>query len=165
MSRSLAFAALLALLLAQTCTLAALAAAQNPRSAERRWKDRGDDVLIDQKTRLEWSRLDNGREIDWHEAKRYCDGKHDGWRLPDLTELMAIYDSSVSGTVCLRALCHLSAYFDLTGEWFWSATPVGADGSDGSELTWGVLMVNGAKTGSVREASYGARALCVRNPS
>ena len=142
-----------------------LAGAHEDAGPQSRWTDLGDGVLKDGRTGLQWTRQDNGSEIDWNRASHYCEDKRNGWRLPDISELLAIYEAGVSGTICGRALCHLSPRFDLSGEWFWSATPVGVDGSDGPELSWGVLMVNGARTPSVREAAYGARALCVRNAS
>ena len=154
---------LLAVFSLRACTHEALAREQFGTAG--RWTDLGDGILKDGSTGLEWTQRDNGREIDWNQAARYCSGKQKGWRLPTLSELLAIYDGGVSGIVCGHALCHLSPQFDLSGEWFWSATPVGIDGSDGPELNWGVLMVNGAKTPSVRELAYGARALCVRNAS
>jgi len=141
------------------------AVARESFGPDARWTEVSDEVLKDGHTGLEWTRRDSGREIDWNQAARYCSERQRGWRLPSLAELLVIYEAGISGTLCGRALCHVSPRFDLSGEWFWSATPVGTDGSDGPELTWGVLMVNGAQTPSVREAAYGARALCVRNAS
>jgi hypothetical protein len=130
-----------------------------------RWVAINTSTLTDGKTGLQWTRQDSGLELDWHAAKRHCEDRREGWRLPTLPELEAIYDANVNGTPCGKDLCHIAPQFDLSGAWFWSATSVGVDGSDGPELTWGMLMVNGARTPSVREVSYGARALCVRKQS
>jgi hypothetical protein len=154
-----------ALVIPLSAMTSAVAGTDRPATSQQRWATLGDDVLEDGRTGLQWTRRDNGREIDWHEAVRYCEDKHSRWRLPSLAELKAIYDRSISGTLCGQDLCHLPMQFDLTGAWFWSDTPVGPDGSDGPELAWGLLMVNGAQTPSVREAGYGARALCVRSAS
>ena len=129
---------------------------------ESRWTDLGSGVLRDSRSGLQWTRDDNGSDIDWEGAQSYCDGKRSGWRLPSLEELAAIYDQTDAGTRCADALCKNSSQFHLTGSWFWSATQVGKDSTDGIELAWGLLMVNGARTQSVREVSYGSRALCVR---
>jgi hypothetical protein len=129
-----------------------------------RWTDLGSAVLKDAMTGLEWTRDDNGSDIDWSDAKAYCDGRSKGWRLPSLKELKAIFDQAESGARCDQALCKVSSRFNLTGTWFWSATQVGADSTDGNELAWGVLLVNGAQTQAVRNASYGSRTLCVREP-
>ena len=55
------------------------------------------DVVVDQKTRLMWASEDNGRNISWFAAKRYCE-KYDGagyddWRVPTLDELASLYGS------------------------------------------------------------------------
>lgn len=128
-----------------------------------RWEHPGNGILKDTLTQLEWSQDDNGDDIDWHDAKSYCDGKHNGWRLPSLQELESIYDKHERGVPCAHAICKVTSQFHLTGAWFWSATQVGKDSTDGIELAWGVVMVNGAPTQNVREASYGSRALCVRS--
>jgi Protein of unknown function (DUF1566) len=140
----------------------AFAAGPAEMSGEGRWRDLGNGVLVDARTGLQWTSNDNGGELDWNDAKSYCSGKRNGWRLPSLEELTALYDEAAGGTRCAQALCKVSSKFNLTGSWFWSATQVGKDSTDGIELAWGVLLVNGAQTQSVREAAYGSRALCVR---
>jgi hypothetical protein len=140
----------------------AVAASHDEVHGESRWTDLGNGVLRDGRTALEWTKDDNGGDIDWNGAKSYCDGRRRGWRLPSLQELKAIFDPTDRGARCAQALCKVSSQFNLTGAWFWSATQVGPDATDGSELAWGVLMVNGAQTQTVRDASYGSRTLCVR---
>jgi Protein of unknown function (DUF1566) len=127
-----------------------------------RWKTLGNGVLEDGRTMLQWLQDDNGGDIDWNDARSYCEGKHDGWRLPSLRELKTIYNEQERGVKCAQTICRVSSKFHVTGTWFWSATQVGKDATDGIELAWGVLMTNGAQTQTVREASYGSRALCVR---
>jgi len=114
--------------------------------------------------KLEWLQNDNGGDIDWNSAKSYCEGRHRGWRLPSLRELESLYDEHERGVGCGQAMCKVSSQFHLTGTWFWSVTQVGKDSTDGIELAWGVLMANGARTQTVRDASYGSRVLCVRDP-
>jgi hypothetical protein len=129
-----------------------------------RWTELESGVLKDGRTGLEWTRDDNGGDIDWNEAKAYCDGRGKGWRLPSLRELKTIFDPAEPGVRCAEMHCKVSSQFKLTGAWFWSTTQVGADSTDGDELAWGILMVNGAQTQAVRDASYGSRTLCVRQP-
>jgi Protein of unknown function (DUF1566) len=131
---------------------------------EVRWKNLGNGVLKDARTKLEWLQDDNGDDIDWNEAESYCDRRHRGWRLPTLPELKTIYDEREAGVQCAQAICKVSSEFHLTGDWFWSATQVGKDSTDGIELAWGVLLANGAQTQTVRDAAYGSRALCARGP-
>lgn len=129
-----------------------------------RWENLGNGIVKDARTKLEWLQDDNGDDIDWNKAKSTCEGRHDGWRLPSLQELKSIYDEHAPGVRCAQAMCKVSSQFHLTGSWFWSATQVGKDSTDGIDLAWGVLMANGAQTQTVRDASYGSRALCVRGP-
>jgi len=138
--------------------------ALGPPNGATRWTRPGNGILKDGMTGLEWSRDDNGRDINWNDAKAYCEGRSKGWRLPSLQELKAIFDPAEPGLRCAEMQCKVSSQFKLTGTWFWSATQVGADSTDGDELTWGALMVNGAQTQAVRDASYGSRALCVHEP-
>jgi hypothetical protein len=129
-----------------------------------RWTDLGNGVLRDQSTTLEWTQEDNGTDIDWNDSKTSCSDRGKGWRLPSLQELKSIFDPTEPGVRCAETQCKVSSQFHLTGPWFWSATQVGADSTDGNELAWGVLLVNGAQTQAVRDASYGSRTLCVREP-
>jgi hypothetical protein len=129
-----------------------------------RWKNLGNGALWDARTKQEWLQEDNGDEINWNSARSFCEERHRGWRMPSLPELKSIYDEHEPGVRCAQAICKVSSQFHLTGTWFWSATQVGKDSTDGIELAWGVLMTNGAQTQAVRDASWGSRVLCVRNP-
>jgi polyisoprenoid-binding protein YceI len=121
-------------------------------------------TLLDVRSKLEWTRSDNGHDIDWHRAGRFCNDLSGKWRLPTAEELLSLYDSMATvGVSCGSARCRVTGPFELTGGWFWSADSVGNDGSDGDELAWGVLLVNGARTKSVKELGDGSRALCVRS--
>jgi hypothetical protein len=43
-----------------------------------------------------WAAKDNGRDIEWQDAKFYCENYHGGgykdWRMPTLDELEGVYD-------------------------------------------------------------------------
>ena len=116
-----------------------------------RWSLLNDATLLDAKSRLEWTRNDNGHDIDWHRAGRFCGDLPGNWRLPTADELVSLYEDRTAATLCGITSCRVSAPFDLTGEWFWSADSVGNDGSDGNELAWGVLLFNGSRSKSVKE--------------
>ncbi len=72
-----------------------------------------------------WSRTDNGYDINWHRADRYCKGLTLGgytdWRLPTIEELEKLYDPDAEGRYKIRAP------FQLTGAWVWSSTKKGSD--------------------------------------
>ncbi|MDI6688543.1 MAG: DUF1566 domain-containing protein [Desulfobacterales bacterium] len=59
------------------------------------------EIVLDTKTGLMWAARDNGEDITWHDAKRYCDnyrgGGYTDWRMPTIDELMNLYDVNTDG--------------------------------------------------------------------
>lgn len=57
-----------------------------------------DGTVADTRTGLMWAAKDNGKNINWNAAKRYCDnysvGGYSDWRLPTIDELKGLYDKS-----------------------------------------------------------------------
>ena len=53
-------------------------------------------TVLDTKTKLMWATKDNGSDIEWQDAKFYCENYHSGgykdWRMPTLDELEGVYD-------------------------------------------------------------------------
>ena len=44
-----------------------------------RWTDMGNGIIKDSQTGLEWAQRDNGSDVNWNQARRYCEGlKLDG---------------------------------------------------------------------------------------
>ncbi len=58
-------------------------------------------TVIDTKTGLMWAAKDNGEDINWNDAKRYCEnyrgGGYTNWRMPTYNELAGLYDKNRSG--------------------------------------------------------------------
>jgi hypothetical protein len=56
-------------------------------------------VWIDPSTSLMWAAKDNGKDVSWRQAMKYCHGlRLDGyseWRLANMAELQGIYDKTV----------------------------------------------------------------------
>jgi len=54
-------------------------------------------TVLDTKTGLMWASKDNGKDINWQDAKRYCEnyrgGGYNDWRMPTLDELKGTYDN------------------------------------------------------------------------
>src|SRR4051812_15983785 len=78
------------------------------------WIDRGDSVSTQGQSGLQWSREDNGRDIDWAGAKSFCAAKGVGWRLPSLDELAALAAQSArnhDSTACGGASCQAPPQF------------------------------------------------------
>jgi hypothetical protein len=133
--------------------------------ASQRWT-RVDQVLEDTTTRLRWTIKDNGADIDWNAALAYCTARGAGWRLPSIEELHSLYletPAKATPVACGESTCRTAPQLVLSASWLWSSTPVGADAYDGVELAWGMSLVNGARTQTVKELSYGSRALCVHD--
>src|ERR1700761_7980949 len=59
-----------------------------------RWIAADEQVVHDTLTRLEWTRADNGYDIDWTHAKEFCNHLPGPWRLPTIEELAALYERS-----------------------------------------------------------------------
>ena len=55
-------------------------------------------TVLDTRTNLMWAAKDNGRDIDWANAKSYCEnyrgGGYTDWRMPTQYELEGLYDNS-----------------------------------------------------------------------
>jgi len=56
-------------------------------------------VVTDTSTGLQWAAKDNGRSINWHNARAYCNnysgGGHTDWRLPSVSELEDLYRAGI----------------------------------------------------------------------
>jgi hypothetical protein len=84
------------------------------------------DTVRDTRTSLEWTARDSGQDVAWHDADRYCrtltrGGGQTPWRLPEIRELEALSDASVTQP-CGDRPCHLDAAIQLGGPYVWSAT-------------------------------------------
>jgi len=131
------------------------------------WKDNGNQTLTDTVTGLIWTQNDNRRDINWDDAKRYCDtlrlaGYH--WRLPEIDELQAMHilSRTDSTTPCSRENpCKVSALFHLTSDEFWSATPSTNDPVDGRARAWFFEFEYGYRSQNEASNSPDERALCV----
>jgi hypothetical protein len=56
------------------------------------------ETVLDTQTNLMWAAKDNGRDIDWYSAQKYCEnfrgGGYTDWRLPKKDELAELFDKS-----------------------------------------------------------------------
>ncbi|MGB8379383.1 MAG: protein kinase [Rhodanobacteraceae bacterium] len=132
--------------------------AAQERAARAGFVDLGNGVLKDTKTGRQWTQSDNGFDIDWDDAKSYCERMGGGWRLPSVDELAAIYDARVpSPKECATGhTCKVSHLFNLTGELYWSGT------HSGSTEAWTVYLTYGGWSSDPMSISKIRRALCAR---
>ena len=120
-------------------------------------EDAGGGVLRQPATGLEWTQANNGQAFEWKGAKRYCEGKGSGWRLPSVDELSGIYDESdVLHTACGSVTCDVSPLFKLTRGYFWSGD------KSGSSEAWSVDLFFGHRHAPFVSIEADPRALCVR---
>ncbi|KAF0154405.1 MAG: hypothetical protein FD159_2601 [Syntrophaceae bacterium] len=57
-----------------------------------------DGTVLDTRTNLMWAAKDNGANINWQNARRYCEnyrgGGYSDWRMPTQNELTGLYDKN-----------------------------------------------------------------------
>jgi uncharacterized protein DUF1566 len=113
-------------------------------------------VYLDPETKLMWTKEDNGRDIDWHEANEYAkqlrQGGHSDWRLPTIEELEKLYDPKAG------IQYNIKKPFKLTGFWVWSSTTKGSDSAYYFHFLGGLR-------GLFHPTDISARAVCVRQSS
>lgn len=121
-----------------------------------RWVAAADGVM-DNVSRLLWTRQDNGADVDWAGAQAWCEGLGQGWRLPSRAELEALTSGSAGETTpCRGSQCKAPALFTLSSYWMWS----GDRNADGNAVYH--YLHTGHTQSSPTDYKLNARALCVR---
>lgn len=122
-----------------------------------------DVTWTDPNTGLTWAGQDNGSNLTWQQAASYCKnlrlGGHSDWRLPEISELAAIYDPErkfFDPSLNYHGQ-HIKGGIRMTGVGYWSNTAGDASGQ-ASEFRF----MGGARQSNFLDNSEGSRALCVR---
>ena len=102
-----------------------------------------------------WLQSDNGGDVDWEGAKKFCAGK--GGRLPTDDELRQLHSEGKVTTQCGEYPCNMSHLFRLSGRFFWSSTPFEKD----QAIVVGLAGVRPAVQSVKTNVSKDARVLCV----
>jgi hypothetical protein len=133
---------------------------------------------VDPSTGLMWASMDNGKDVSWRQAMKYCrDLRFAGfsdWRLPTLAELEGIYDKKTeSPGENPRSRWHESEAmnFHVKGNLFitgdqWSSTQIPDDRGHPSGYEWYFDFNEGRSNNQPSGFPYSSssmRALCVRN--
>lgn len=129
---------------------------------------------VDPSTGLMWAAKDNGKDISWKKAMKYCRERrtagYSDWRLAGLDELERIYDKSLdpSGMVGQRKgwsfADRVKGNIYLTGDQ-WSSTRRLDDRGKPSGYAWRFDFNEGRSFGGDEEwFTTNKRALCVRGP-
>jgi hypothetical protein len=94
-----------------------------------------DGTVLDTKTDLMWAAKDNGSDINWGNAKSYCEnyrgGGYTDWRMPTLDDLEGLYDENKPRTVACYNLgkpIHVTTeLIDITCYAPWASETRGSD--------------------------------------
>ena len=114
------------------------------------------DSVRDLRTGLLWAAADNGADIDWLDAGKYCANLGAGWQLPSLPELMSLYDETGTYTRnCGESICKVTPAITVTAGYHWSRIPAE------ESRAWVVDFANGARQSMAVINPFFIRALCV----
>lgn len=121
------------------------------------------DTVLDTRTNLMWAARDNGSNVNWSEARRYCEtyrgGGYSDWRMPTQGELAGLYDpaSSYQATQLTLFNVHLTGLIELSSPLIWASETRGSDAASFS-------FIRGGRNWTYRfYDSYTYRALPVRS--
>jgi hypothetical protein len=117
-------------------------------------------TVLDTRTNLMWAAKDNGRNINWAEAKNYCEnyrgGGYTDWRMPTQEELAGLYDMGKSYKSDCGMNAHLTELICLTCTAPWAFEKRGSEaaifGFDPGKRYW-----------APQSRDHGTRALPVRS--
>ena len=90
-------------------------------------------TVLDTRTNLMWAARDNGSNINWLNAKSYCEnyrgGGYTDWRMPTRKELVGLYDANKSQKIeCGSPPNHIATdLIYLTCWWVWGSETRGSD--------------------------------------
>ena len=87
---------------------------------------------------LEWGEVSD-REMNWFEAKKWCEEKGKGWRLPTRVELLQAFDEKIEG---------------FKGYTFWSSTEY----YNSTANAWYVNLYTGYTSNNTKVTAYSVRA-------
>ena len=84
------------------------------------------ETVLDTRTNLMWAAKDNGRDINWADAKSYClnyrGAGYTDWRMPKQDELASLYDiAKTYKSNCFEMSIHLTELIRLTCGLVWSS--------------------------------------------
>ena len=124
-------------------------------SDDGRFVDNGDRTVSDTRTGLMWAARDNDGDINWSNAKSYCDrysgGGHTDWRLPAQDELAGLYNAGIR-----YKKGHI---IDITDYWPWAAETRGS----GTGMAASFSFSYGNREWNYQSNSRSYRALPVRS--
>jgi hypothetical protein len=117
-------------------------------------------TVLDKSTNLMWAAKDNGNNITWADAKRYCEnyrrGGYTDWRLPTSDELAGLYDFTKTYKSDCGKDAHLTELIRLT-----CTAPWASETSGSTAAIFG--FDPGKRYSAPQSREHGTRALPVRS--
>ena len=117
-------------------------------------------TVLDTRTNLMWAARDNGSDINWANAKSYCEnyrgGGYTDWRMPTQDELAGLYDAAKTYKSDCGYDVHLTELIRLTCGATWASE------TRGSDATY-FYFSSGVRALYYQSYSCGYRALPVRS--
>jgi len=90
-----------------------------------------DGTVLDTKTNLMWAAIDSEKNINWQDARSYCEnyrgGGYSDWRMPKQYELARLYDGTKQSTAGARITDLIQ--LTTTHGWTWAAETEGSRAS------------------------------------
>jgi hypothetical protein len=87
-------------------------------------------TVLDTRTNLMWAITDNGADINWHDAKSYCEnyrgGGYTDWRMPTRDELAGLYDAAETYKSDCGYDVHLTKFILLSCSTLWASATRGS---------------------------------------
>jgi hypothetical protein len=135
------------------------------------------DYWVDPATNLMWAGKDNGENVKWKKAVKYCRdlrlAGYSDWRLASLEELQGIYDEKAESPGLMgdkfyhnvsSSMWHIKGGIFLTGS-NWTSNRIPDDRGHPSGYAWRFDFNDGRPfNGDEESFTTGKRALCVRGP-
>jgi len=91
-------------------------------------------TVLDTRTNLMWAAKDNGSNINWVNARSYCEnyrgGGYTDWRMPTQNELAGLYDAAKTYKSDCGYDVHLTELIRLTCIWTWASETSGSDAAN-----------------------------------
>jgi hypothetical protein len=127
----------------------------------------------DPSTGLIWTAKDNGKDVTWRDAVKYCRNQnfagYSDWRLPSIDELQGIYDDAgFSAPHPKNSMLVLAGRAKggllLSGAREWSSSRVLDDRGHNTGYAWQYDYLHGRRWKDPLGYTGSLRALCVRHP-
>ena len=120
-------------------------------------------TVLDTKTNLMWAAKDNGSDVNWTDAKSYCEnyaaGNFKDWRLPTSEELAGLYEAQQTREAPCAGNFNIHMATELIQVTCFAAWSSETRNADASLYNF----IYGRPDWYLRSHTYGMRALPVRN--